>query len=59
MAGSSLEPQFGPFRKGDIPHSLANIDKAKKLLQYQPNISVQEGLKIAFDWYKENRSFYS
>lgn len=59
MAGSILEPQFGPFRKGDIPHSLANIDKAKKLLQYQPNISVQEGLKIAFDWYKENRSFYS
>jgi UDP-N-acetylglucosamine 4-epimerase len=57
-AGSSLTPIFGPFRKGDIPHSLANIDKAKNLLNYQPSISVREGLKRAFDWYKEHRDFY-
>lgn len=57
-AGSDLTPHFGPFRKGDIPHSLANIDKAKKLLDYQPSISVREGLKRAFDWYKEHRDFY-
>jgi UDP-N-acetylglucosamine 4-epimerase len=54
IAGSSLEPVFGDFRKGDIPHSLANIDKAKRLLHYQPSISVRDGLKIAFDWYKKN-----
>jgi UDP-N-acetylglucosamine 4-epimerase len=58
IAGSDLQPAFGAFRKGDIPHSLANIDKAKKLLAYDPAISVKEGLKIAFDWYKQNRSFY-
>jgi UDP-N-acetylglucosamine/UDP-N-acetylgalactosamine 4-epimerase len=58
IAGSSLDPHFGDFRKGDIPHSLANIEKAKSLLAYNPKISIQEGLKIAFDWYKGNRHFY-
>lgn len=41
----------GPNRAGDIPHSLASIDKAKKLLDYDPKFSLQEGLKIAVDWY--------
>lgn len=59
IAGSTLEPQFGPFRVGDIPHSLANIDKAKLLLEYSPTISVQQGLQQAFEWYKTNRHFYN
>ena len=54
IAGSDLTPIFGPFRKGDIPHSLANIDKAKKLLNYEPEISVHEGLRRAFEWYKNH-----
>lgn len=58
IAGTNLEPHFAPFRKGDIPHSLANIDKAKKRLGYNPAVSVKDGLKMAFDWYKEHRSFY-
>lgn len=45
---------FGPVRKGDIPHSLASIDKAKELLNYNPQFSFQEGLKIAAKWYWEN-----
>lgn len=44
----------GPNRAGDIPHSLASIDKAKELLAYEPKYSLQEGLKIAVDWYWEN-----
>ncbi len=55
LAKSELAPKFGAFRQGDIPHSLANIDKAKRLLNYNPSISVKEGLKLAFEWYKENR----
>nr|MBP6314441.1 SDR family oxidoreductase [Chitinophagaceae bacterium] len=58
IAQSSLQPIFGDFRVGDIPHSLANIDKAKKLLSYHPSISVQEGLQIAFEWYQKHRTFY-
>ncbi|HJS00177.1 MAG TPA: SDR family oxidoreductase [Flavobacterium sp.] len=44
----------GPNRVGDIPHSLASIDKAKELLDYNPKYSLQEGLKIAVDWYWNN-----
>lgn len=58
LASSDLQPNFGPFRLGDIPHSLANIDKAKSLLNYQPGISVREGLRISFEWYKKNAGYF-
>ena len=44
----------GPNRAGDIPHSLASIDKAKELLGFDPEYSLQQGLKIAVDWYWKN-----
>jgi UDP-N-acetylglucosamine 4-epimerase len=44
----------GPNRAGDIPHSLASIDKAKQLLQYDPKFSFQDGLKEAVAWYWNN-----
>jgi len=53
-ASSSLEPIHGPERKGDVKHSLADISKAKTLLNYNPSISVGEGLKKTFTWYKNN-----
>lgn len=43
--------KYGPNRAGDIPHSLASIDKAKKMLGYNPQFSLQEGLKEAVVWY--------
>ncbi len=46
--------EYGPNRAGDIPHSLASIDKAKKLLGYDPKFSLQQGLKEAVHWYWEN-----
>lgn len=46
--------EYGPNRAGDIPHSLASIDKAKTLLGYDPKYSMQEGLKAAVEWYWEN-----
>lgn len=46
-----IEVVYGPSRKGDIPHSLASIDKAKKLLNYNPQFSFQDGLKEAVKWY--------
>lgn len=41
----------GPTRVGDIPHSLASIAKAQKLLGYQPQYDIKAGLKEAVDWY--------
>ncbi|MBF4507191.1 SDR family oxidoreductase [Flavobacterium sp. JLP] len=45
---------YGENRAGDIPHSLASIDKAKTMLGYNPKYSLQEGLKEAVSWYWEN-----
>jgi UDP-N-acetylglucosamine 4-epimerase len=45
---------YGTNRAGDIPHSLASIEKAKKLLNYQPQFSFKAGLKEAAKWYWEN-----
>jgi UDP-N-acetylglucosamine 4-epimerase len=50
----SIEPIYGPARAGDIPHSLASIEKAKRLLYYSPTFTVEEGLKEAVKWYWEN-----
>lgn len=49
-----VEVLHGPNRAGDIPHSLACIDKAKTLLGYRPFFNMQEGLKEAVKWYWKN-----
>ncbi len=51
---ADIEIIYGPNRAGDIPHSLASIDKAKELLGYDPQFSIKEGLKEAVGWYWEN-----
>lgn len=53
LAGTDLSPTYGPERKGDVKHSLANIGKAKELIGYKPHFSVMEGLKLAIEWYKK------
>jgi UDP-N-acetylglucosamine 4-epimerase len=47
----NIEVKYGPNRQGDIPHSLASIQKAKKLLNYDPKYSLKQGLQLAVDWY--------
>ncbi|MBQ0768662.1 MAG: SDR family oxidoreductase [Bizionia sp.] len=44
----------GPNRKGDIPHSLASVDKAKRLLNYKPTHTIDNGIEKAVEWYWEN-----
>ncbi|RZJ50586.1 MAG: SDR family oxidoreductase [Flavobacterium sp.] len=51
---NDVEVIYGPNRMGDIPHSLASIEKAKVNLGYDPKFSIQEGLKQAVNWYFEN-----
>ena len=45
---------YGEQRTGDIPHSLASIDKIESLLGYQPSVLIDSGLQQAIDWYWEN-----
>ncbi len=46
--------EYGQNRVGDIPHSFANIDKAKELLNYNPKFSFEQGLAEAINWYWNN-----
>jgi len=56
---SSIKVTHGPKRNGDIPHSLASIKKARDLLGYDPEYSVNEGLKEVIDWYNKNGDLYT
>lgn len=47
----SLEAKYGPERKGDVKHSLADISKAKRLLKYDPEYDLEAGMKKAISWY--------
>lgn len=44
----------GPNRKGDIPHSHASIEKAKRILGYNPKYRLENGLQLALGWYYKN-----
>ena len=48
-----IKPIYRDFRPGDIRHSHANIDKAKKNISYKPEYSITEGIKRTINWYKE------
>lgn len=47
----NIDVKYGPDRLGDIPHSLASVDKAKRLLGYCPSHTLKDGLKEAVKWY--------
>jgi UDP-N-acetylglucosamine/UDP-N-acetylgalactosamine 4-epimerase len=49
-------PVHGPFRAGDVRHSLADIGKARRLLGYEPSHTLDQGLDEAIDWYIRNLS---
>lgn len=48
---ANVQAQYGPERAGDVPHSLASIEKARNLLDYNPQYSLRSGLKEAISWY--------
>ncbi|USK33676.1 SDR family oxidoreductase [Bacillus sp. F19] len=54
LLGKEIAPNYGPTRVGDIPHSLADISKATKYLDYLPQIDVDKGLRLTMDWYISN-----
>lgn len=50
-----IEPEYAESRPGDVKHSLASIDKAKKILGYKPKVDFEQGLKKTVEWYKSYR----
>ncbi len=51
---SGTRPDYGPARAGDVMHSLANIEKARRLLGYEPTHSIEQGLDESLNWYERN-----
>jgi len=51
LAGVKIEPEYKPSRAGDIIESVANIDRAKKILGFNPEYSFEKGLKETFNYY--------
>ena len=52
LTGYSGEVKYGPERAGDVKHSLADLSLARKLLDYQPTVNFEEGLRRTIDWYR-------
>lgn len=48
---ANIVPKYGPFRKGDVRHSLADAGRARELLGYAPEFSVERGIRETIDWY--------
>lgn len=53
ILGTNIKPLYDKPRIGDVKHSLASIEKAKKLLGYRVSIKFEEGLRKTIDWYKK------
>ena len=51
---AGVEPEYRDFRAGDVRHSLSDISKARNLLNYTPEYSIEQGLDIACEWYMKN-----
>ena len=51
---AEIEPEFGAVRPGDIPHSLADITRARRYLNYEPEWNVEQGIAQAAEWYYRN-----
>jgi UDP-glucose 4-epimerase len=56
LLGTQIAPKLGPSRAGDVRHSLANIERAQKDLEYEVKVGFEEGLSRTLRWYQEQRA---
>ena len=54
ILGSRVQPHFGPAREGDVRDSQADIAKARHLLGFEPQVSLEDGLRKTVEWYQSN-----
>ena len=55
---NNIQVKFGKPVEGDVPHSLASIEKAKLFLGYKPDVKIYEGLDKTVKWFYENKNNY-
>ena len=56
LAGRNLDPDYVAPRSGDVRHSLADIERARRLLGYDPKVRFDEGLRETVSWFKSVRA---
>ena len=54
LLGTDHQADYQPPRAGDVMHSLAALEEAKRVLKYEPKILFAEGLQRSINWYREN-----
>ncbi len=54
LLGKNIKPVYTEPRPGDVKHSLADINAAKNLIGFKPQVSFKQGLQLAIDWYRDN-----
>ena len=52
ISNKEIKPRYSDFREGDVRHSLADIDKIKNKLGYEPKVNFKDGLSKVYNWYK-------
>jgi len=57
LLGKKAQIEYRPAHPADVSATWASVDKAARLLDWSPRISVEEGLRRSVDWYRENRQF--
>ena len=55
----NLKPKFIPLRPGDVPRTLADISKARKLLKLEIRVDFEQGLRKSVEWFKEHKKEYA
>ncbi len=58
LTGRDIEPIYGNEIKGDAKHTLSKVDKARRLIGYEPETSIEAGLEKFVKWFQENQDFY-
>jgi len=56
LVGANVEPTYAASRTGDVRDSQADVSKAKRLLGFEPRVSLEEGLRQTMDWYRALRT---
>jgi len=54
ISDKDITPEHVAARLGDVPHSRADVSKAKELLGYEPVVDIKEGLRRTFTWYEQS-----
>ena len=55
LVGREPVIQYQPVHPADVPATWANVEKARRLLDWTPQVSLEEGLRRTVEWYKQHR----